>query len=547
MRAVVPRTGDWRLVAPWWRWQAQGGDGRTTRPAFQKYDSSRFVDDFLANPQHSLRIDDTHDRVQELVPKPAQILGGRRRALADAELRATSMLKLFLPTHKRFYLVVCELHCEKAGFPNANREEVCEAGFVVRRRRFDLGGGTLGEARKLIGRVEKAVRALDQLEDALVHGRWFGGEGSLLEEYGEFVGTLPGLTAVAGPVASPVLSAPLTVVGEPRRQAQAELAAAREDLRRWASASGAAGVLEGWIAGLDKTGRWQNVKERPGRLVEATFPLHSLVPTPAAEQHVGANRALWFGTVPTSSADHDHRGAARFDESSVYEIRCFVRRHEPDEPRSPVGQDCCGDLTWSAPTERYQVAEHFDLTGTANHPVTIQLPNIPKLKAQAAALPIGKGASVKMVAPPGSSMKIKSQTDAKLGGAQICSLSIPLITIVAQFVFSIFLPIVVLLFQLWALLRLKFCIPPSLSLDVSAMAALELPTADQIDASVTAEAAVKTGLEASYGPDAATAALKEHTPSALAETVRTAARPKSAAKASGPIDEPEFEVEVSVA
>ena len=548
MSEVVPRTGDWRLVAPWYRWEAQGGDPRATRPAFQKYDSSDFVNEFLANPQRSLRIDDTSDRVQELVPKPAPILGGRRRALADAELRPTSMLKLFLPSHKRFYLVVCELHCEKAGFPNAHREEVCQAGFAVRRRRFDLGNGSLGEARKLIGRVEKAVRALDALEDAFAGGRWFGsGERTVVEELGELEDSVSGLSGLAGTVSSPVLTAPLTVVGEPHRQAQAELAAAREELRRWAIASGAGGILEGWVAGPDKVGRWRNVKERPGKLVEATFPLHPLVPTPAALEHLGENRAIWFGTVPTSSADHDHHGAARFDDRSVYEIRCFARRHDPDCPKTPVGRDCHGDLTWSAPSERYQLASHFDLTGTANHPVTIQLPDIPKLKAQAAALPIGKGASMKMVSPPGSSMKIKSQAEARLGGAQICSMSIPLVTIVAQFAFNIFLPIVVAIFQLYALLRLKFCIPPSLSLDVQAMAALDLSlqTPDQIDASADAEAAVKLGLTAAYGPDAATAALKDYTPSALADTVRTASRPKAAARASGPISEREYELELT--
>ena len=42
--------------------------------------------------------------------------------------------KLFLNTHKRFYLVVCELHCDAPGLPNAQHSDVLEAGFVVRRR-----------------------------------------------------------------------------------------------------------------------------------------------------------------------------------------------------------------------------------------------------------------------------------------------------------------------------------------------------------------------------------------------------------------------------
>ena len=475
-----PRTGDWRLVAPWWRWHAQGGDPRVTRPVFQKYDSSRFVGDFLANPQRCLEIDDQDDRVQQLVSKPAPVLGTRRRGLANAELRPTSTLKLFLPTHSRFYLVVCELHCEKAGFPNAHRDEVCEAGFVVRRRRFDVGSGTVREARQLIQRVEDAA-----------------------------------------------------TLGEP-----AILDAARTELRLWATAANAMGILEGWVVGADGIGRWQEVKERPGRLAEATFPLHAFVPTPEAELHVGANRAIWFGTVPTSSRDHDRHGKARFDDTSVYEVRCYVRRHDPDEPKNAVGQDCCGELTWSRPTERYQLASHFDLTGTANTPVTVQLPDIPKLKAQAAALPIGKGASVKMVAPEGSSMKMTSQTTGSLGGAQICSISIPLITIVAQFVFNIFLPVVMLVFQLYALLRLKFCIPPSISLNLAEMDSLNvaLHGADAVDANPNATAAVRLSLTASLGSDtAADHALAAYTPSAFADTVRATSRPAASARVTAEI------------
>jgi hypothetical protein len=52
-----------------------------------------------------------------------------------------------------------------------------------------------------------------------------------------------------------------------------------------------------------------------------------------------------------------------------------------------------------------------------------------------------------------------------LGGPAICGFAIPLITIVATFVLRLFLPIVVFLFGLWWMLRLRFCIPPVLTLD----------------------------------------------------------------------------------
>jgi hypothetical protein len=45
--------------------------------------------------------------------------------------------------------------------------------------------------------------------------------------------------------------------------------------------------------------------------------------------------------------------------------------------------------------------------------------------------------------------------------AETCSFAIELITIVATFVLSLFLPIVVFAFQLWWMLLLKFCWPPT--------------------------------------------------------------------------------------
>ena len=558
MSEPVPRTGDWRLVAPWWRWQAQGGDPRSTHPAFQKYDSSSFVTDFMANPQRCLKIDDTDDRVQKLVSKPAAIFGGRLRALSDSVLEPTTTLKLFLPNHKRFYLVVCELHCERAGFPNADRTEACQAGFVVRRRRFDVGSGTLGEARTLITRVERAVASLEELNASIAADTAIADDD--LEVYAHAsaaVATAPAVTQTG--LDARIFVDPLTILGEPYARAQAELTAARGDLLLWARASGATGILEGWVVGPDKVGRWQQVKERPGKLVESTYPLHGLVPPAAVVPYLGASKATWFGVVPTSSSDHDKHGVPRFDDTSLYEIRCFVRRHKVGCPRNPVGQDCHGELTWSAPTERYQLASHFDLTGTANHATTIQLPDIPKLKAQAASLPIGKGASVKMVTPAGSSMRgplgagiggSASPGSTKLGGAQICSMSIPLITIVAQFALNIFLPIIVALFQLYALLRLKFCVPPSVQLDASAMATLDLSLngADVIDTSATARAVVEGALTISLGSaSAAAAALETYATSALAPIVTGTARPRAAAKASAAIAASEFEVELTPA
>ena len=67
----------------------------------------------------------------------------------------------------------------------------------------------------------------------------------------------------------------------------------------------------------------------------------------------------------------------------------------------------------------------------------------------------------------------------------ICFFSIPLVTIVAMFVFKIFMPIVVFLFSLYYLLLLKFCIKPTLSFDGALKSILEIPVGD-IEAGLTA-------------------------------------------------------------
>src|SRR6202040_3965424 len=70
---------------------------------------------------------------------------------------------------------------------------------------------------------------------------------------------------------------------------------------------------------------------------------------------------------------------------------------------------------------------------------------------------------------------------------EICFFMIPLFTIVALFLFNLFLPVVLLVFQLWWMLALKLCIPPSASLggnvtaELNTLAALNI----KLDASVT--------------------------------------------------------------
>ena len=130
----MSETHDWQLVAPWYRWLRQIGPGvdgpRETRPVLQKYEDPKLVAAFLAEPQRSLKFDDD-DWVYEVSAVAARrIPAGQPLADKVAEpavqrgtrfekylATKTAIRKLFLDSHRRHYLVVCELHCDVPGFP----------------------------------------------------------------------------------------------------------------------------------------------------------------------------------------------------------------------------------------------------------------------------------------------------------------------------------------------------------------------------------------------------------------------------------------------
>jgi hypothetical protein len=165
----------------------------------------------------------------------------------------------------------------------------------------------------------------------------------------------------------------------------------------------------------------------------------------------------------------------------------------------------------------------------------MQLPDLKALEAQSAALPPNQLAPFRMVSPPDSNLEVTADKEGKVKShdksSQICSFSIPLITIVATFVFKLFLPVVTLLFGLFFLLKLKFCIPPSISLSAGVAAELNATLQLGLDVSVDAKLAVGTplgdsidaGFKASVGADvmtgltAGTADSPAYGPRAVAE------------------------------
>jgi hypothetical protein len=477
---MVTSEQSWMLTGPWYRWPQpdDASSGRMSRPVLQKYETANLVNEFLKNPQHSLKFLDPEDFVQEARPRvpPLPLIGGKQQSLSKNVYVKTGIRKLFLDTHKRFYLVVCELHCDAPGFPSVARDQVCEAGCVIRRRVADVPEAGSKAASKALREMTLA--------------------GASLAEIDEF------------PQAS--TRGPLAAV---RQAASARYMAATVELRAVARQFGIRLVLEGWIAsGFERVGSWQAVEETPPQTTEQVVPLYPLIPDPRTKDHAGQGRTIYFGVVPTGSSDTDSNGNARFDDHSLYEIRCFVRRHDPECPKKNTRNDCGGELVWSQRTESYRIASHFDLAGTSNRPVTIQLPDIPALEAQTASMPVGQGAPVRMISPPGSpdfsvdTSKLKAT--AKTPSASICSFSIPLITIVAMFVFRLFLPVVVFVFGLFFLLKLKFCIPPTVDLSAGVAAGLSVTFGAEIEAGLSAsftgsvEAEIAGGLATDFSASA---------------------------------------------
>lgn len=452
----------WVLTGPWYRWAdpQDANIGRQERPVFQKYDSSDLVNEFLADPQLSLKFVEPDDWV----------------ASTGSGGGTGSLRKLYLDTHKRFYLVVCELHCDLGGFPNASRDDVCEAGFVIRRLVVRAPGGA---ARA----IRRGWRAL-----ALTRAQW-----------GQFQELPPTMKRGA-------------TLGL-RAQLETRFKTAQEQWEKLTQQLGVTIVRQGWVpTEYQGVGGWEEVEATPASVKEDILPLYPLIPDPTKKDHSSGGRTLYFGLVPTGSSDVDEAGNARFDNHAVYEARCFVRRHNPKCPRRRERNDCKGELVWSLPTEPYQLAAPFDLLGTSHRPINIVLPDIPALKAQAAALSPGQGAPVRMISPPDSNIEMDVEVDSSNsitsitkggGGGAICSFAIPLITIVAMFVFRLFLPIVMFVFGLWFLLKIKFCIPPMISLGggVSADLDVALPKIEAgIDIDIAVDATLLADLKAVIEP-----------------------------------------------
>jgi hypothetical protein len=478
--------------------------GRCTGPALQKYATVGFATEFLAEPQHSLKFV-SEDRWQYLEKLPALgLYNGRKRRFAEEKLVTTQTRKLYLPSHSRFYLVSASLHCDVPGLPEVTRPQVRRAGFVVRRRTLTSTPDTMTKSAKPQEILQQLAQARVTLGDIPI--RDFDTDLSIRAQ-----------KSLSGPTWSSHYAE--------RTMAVANLVSAQQKLASWARTAGLSPKVQGWIPDPERPdrGEWIDLDtETPGSVIEEVHPMYPVSAPNGDQEHDAAGAGLWFGVVPTGSRQVGPDGGAHFDDDSLYEIRCFAERDD----------ECHPEPVWSLPTDRYVLAAAMDLVGTSHRPANIKLPDIPRLRAQMAAMKPGEGAGVRLESPPGSLTFSADKTDATDTGpskvTEICSFALPLIMIVAMFVFKLFLGIVMLVFQLWWMLALKFCIPPSLSIGGGLDAELSaLPPDIDLDASidVTLDAGtlgqiadlLKDDFEKSFGEEAADALLAQYSPGALLE------------------------------
>jgi hypothetical protein len=394
-------------------------DPRALRPAIQMYDTDDFVDRVLEDPRDSLKFDDEGDDVWSY-PVAVTPKGHGRARFVTHVLCRSRLRKLYQPTHDRFYLVIVELFCDAPGLPRAGEALDIEVGMVLRRRRT-----TVSAPPQQVRRLARQMA------------------GDLLKA--QHAGAKPG--GLRGGDLPDVLWADLAARREFEATHADELAGLTVD-----------SAVEAWLTG-PAGGRWGPIGA-PAPEKELELPMWRLPPRDE-DCAPARTRSLWFGLVPTFSADMDTKGTARLDDRAIYEIHCFARK-KPE----PGHEHCPPKIWWSAPTEPFRLAAVFDPDGTKNHKVNIKLPDFRTVAARAGQPP-GPG-GVAVTSPPGSQMQfnpfngIPAAGSGRLGGdvERICVFAFELFIIVGFFVFLLFLPIVVFLFQLWWMLALRFCLPP---------------------------------------------------------------------------------------
>jgi hypothetical protein len=463
---------EFALRAPWYvREREQLGvlDPAALRPAIQMYDDTNFVRRITADPRDSLAFDNDFDDVWSY-PVPVNPVGRKGRArLTPWDFVTTRLRKLYQPSHNRFYVVVVEVFCDQPGLPRAGKHDDIEVGFVLRRQ-YTAVSGPRAPQRHLARDLMKQLAAQQHLP---------------------FDDTVGGLRDTRD-----LWWADYAARQRFSEDHAADIAKLDVDIRE-----------QGWFTHHDKSqGRWRQVTSDDPELEEETFPMWRLPPR-EGDCAAASTRSTWFGLIPTYSGEHypvRRKPRPKYDTQAIYEIRCFVRQ------RPQRGKEKCPPRIWwsQAPTEPFRIADPMDPQGTSKRLTSITLPDLRRLAARAGR-PMGPG-GVAITTPPKSQFVFDPfngipKSGAIGAGGGVCTFALELFFLVAFFLFLLFLPIVVIIFQLWWLLALRFCLPPSASINLvsqffaggGVMTGVEAPANASVNVALNARLGLDVALLAS--------------------------------------------------
>jgi hypothetical protein len=452
-------------------------DPRALPPVLQKYDSTRFVRQITTDPRDSLEFID-EDKWSYPVPVSFPAPGTGRQRFATSRMVTTKLRKLYQPNHDRFYLVVVELFCDTAGLPRAGSHRDVDVGFVLRRRDMTFSG-TPHERRRLSRDLLLSLAKTQHPNTPLaakiaaatpdVDDLWWAEDAA--DERQRFIDDHADLLQSVTP---------------------------RVDEQGWL------------VDSTNGTGRWDALSAQSDTVKEQLYPMYRL-PDKVAACDNARTRSLWFGLVPTYSAEHwkdpspqaHGRLVPKLDERAIYHLRT-VATQKP----APGHEHCPPKRWWSVPSEPFRLAAPYDPEGTKNHKVSITAPDFRALAARAGK-PLGPG-GLAIHTPPGSQMKfdpfggVPKPGSGSMGDGGFCTWAFELFFIVALFLFLMFLPIVVFAFQLWWMLALRFCFP-RLSLQMQALANffaaahLDIVADAAIAVDVTTSVKISTALDDVFG------------------------------------------------
>lgn len=432
---MSPMDTGFQLRAPWYvreRNNSSLRDASSRRPSIQMYGDSTFVDRLLKDPRDSLKAG-KDDKWSYPVPVSPSASDKGRARFATSTLLTTDLRKLYQPGHERYYAVVVEVFCDTAGLPRAGSHEDLEVNFLMRRQQTYVTGHK--------HEIRQLARNL-LVEMASSQNRTVDTKGLPLD--------LPEVFWAD--------AAAKRCFEEDNAQLLSQVRS-HTDVQSWITG----GALNGWRTSDEELSLDES---------EEKYRMWRLPPASVDDCEAAHSRSLWFGIIPTYSPDHwlDANGntVPKLDEHAVYELVCTVQQKQ-----DPAMKDCPPAIYRSEATEPFRLAAPFDPDGTKNHTTSITMPDLRRLAARAAS-PQGPG-GVRISTPPGSALPPisignlgRSGVGAVGLGGSICTFAFELFFIVAFFLFLLFLPIVIFAFQLWWMLALRFCFPPSASFTILA-------------------------------------------------------------------------------